>query len=74
MNMYKRLAVLINHLIWVILAAVFVFFIFQSEHFLSENNILNIFSAAAVMGFLVVGQTFVLITGISELRSAADAK
>ena len=45
MNMYKRLSVLIDHLIWVILAAVFIFFFFQSEHFLSENNISNIFSA-----------------------------
>ena len=44
MNMYKRLSVLIDHLIWVILAAVFIFFFFQSEHFLSENNISNIFS------------------------------
>jgi len=69
MNIYNRLAALIDHLIWVILAAVFIFFIFQSEHFLSENNISNIFSAAAVMGILVVGQTFVLITGNFDLSS-----
>ena len=69
MNMYKRLSVLIDHLIWVILAAVFIFFFFQSEHFLSENNISNIFSAAAVMGVLVVGQTFVLITGNFDLST-----
>ncbi|MEI7601143.1 MAG: ABC transporter permease [Aestuariivirga sp.] len=69
MNMYNRLAALIDHLIWAILAVVFIFFIFQSEHFLSENNISNIFSAAAVMGVLVVGQTYVLITGNFDLSS-----
>ena len=69
MNTYKRLAAVIDHLIWVILAAVFIFFVFQSEHFLSESNLSNIFSAAAVMGILVVGQTFVLISGNFDLSS-----
>ena len=72
MNMYNRLAALIDHLIWAILAVVFIFFIFQSEHFLSENNISNIFSAAAVMGVLVVGQTYVLITGNFDLSSESS--
>ena len=56
---YNRLLFLIDHLIWAILIVVFVFFIFQSEHFLTERNISNILAAAAVLGVLVAGQTFV---------------
>lgn len=39
MSKYDRLLFLIDHLIWAILIIVFVFFIFQSEHFLTERNI-----------------------------------
>ena len=47
---YNRLLFLIDHLIWGILIVVFVFFIFQSEYFLTERNISNILAAAAVLG------------------------
>lgn len=67
MNPYSRLATLIDHLIWVILAVVFVFFVTQSEFFLTERNISNILSAASVLGILVVAQTFVLISGNFDL-------
>jgi len=67
--MYNRITALVDNLIWAILVVVFVFFTFQSNYFLSENNISNIFSAAAVMGVLVVGQTFVLISGNFDLSS-----
>jgi ribose/xylose/arabinose/galactoside ABC-type transport system permease subunit len=59
----------LDNLIWVILAGVFLFFMTQSPHFLSPNNITNILSAAAVLGVLVVGQTFVLITGNFDLST-----
>ena len=39
---YNRILFLIDHLIWAILIVVFIFFIFQSEHFLTERNISNI--------------------------------
>lgn len=68
-NLYSRLAVLVDHLIWVILAIVFVFFVTQSEYFLTERNISNILSAAAVLGILVVAQTFVLISGNFDLST-----
>ena len=61
--------VLLENLIWFILVAVFVFFAFQSKFFLTSVNITNILSAAAVLGILVVGQTFVLITGNFDLSS-----
>ena len=50
---YNRILFLIDHLIWAILVVVFIFFIFQSEHFLTERNISNILAAAAVLGILV---------------------
>ncbi|MGE3829372.1 MAG: ABC transporter permease [Parvibaculaceae bacterium] len=60
---------LLENLIWFILIAVFLFFTFQSKFFLTSVNITNILSAAAVLGILVVGQTFVLITGNFDLSS-----
>ena len=66
---YNRLLFLIDHLIWGILVLVFVFFIFQSEYFLTERNISNILTAAAVLGVLVAGQTFVLISGNFDLST-----
>jgi ribose/xylose/arabinose/galactoside ABC-type transport system permease subunit len=61
--------VLLENLIWFILVAVFLFFSLQSKFFLTSVNITNILSAAAVLGILVVGQTFVLITGNFDLSS-----
>jgi simple sugar transport system permease protein len=61
--------VLLENLIWLILVAVFLFFIFQSPFFLTSVNITNILSAASVLGILVVGQTFVLLTGNFDLSS-----
>ncbi len=63
----KHLSFLIDNLIWIILIVVFTFFVTQSEHFLTERNISNILTAAAVLGVLVVGQTFVLISWLSLL-------
>ena len=65
----KRLSLLIDNMIWVILFVVFTFFVFQSEHFLTERNISNILTAAAVLGVLVIGQTFVLISGNFDLST-----
>ncbi|HMN84475.1 MAG TPA: ABC transporter permease [Bauldia sp.] len=61
--------VILENLIWFILVAVFLFFCFQSPFFLTPVNITNILAAAAVLGILVVGQTFVLITGNFDLSS-----
>jgi ribose/xylose/arabinose/galactoside ABC-type transport system permease subunit len=57
----------LDHLIWLILLGVFFFFVLQTDKFLTPVNITNILSAAAVLGVLVVGQTFVLISGNFDL-------
>lgn len=69
MQWSRYVPAILDHLIWFILAAVFIFFMLQSEHFLTSANISNILSAAAVLGILVVGQTFVLISGNFDLSS-----
>lgn len=58
---------ILDNLIWFILIGVFVFFVIGSDRFLTPINIVNILSAAAVLGVLVVGQSFVLITGNFDL-------
>ena len=69
MRFYNRISFLIDNLIWIILLVVFTFFVTQSEHFLTERNISNILTAAAVLGVLVVGQTLVLISGNFDLST-----
>jgi ribose/xylose/arabinose/galactoside ABC-type transport system permease subunit len=55
----KHLSLLIDNLIWIILVVVFIFFVTQSEYFLTERNISNILTAAAVLGVLVVAETLI---------------
>ena len=69
MKLSRHIPGLLDNLIWFILVAVFVFFAAQSPHFLTSVNITNILSAASVLGVLVVGQSFVLITGNFDLSS-----
>jgi len=60
---------ILDNLIWFILVGVFLFFATQSDKFLTPINMRNILAAAAVLGVLVVGQTFVLITGNFDLST-----
>jgi simple sugar transport system permease protein len=69
MTWRSRLPAILDNLIWLILIAVFLFFTTQSDKFLTPINIRNILAAAAVLGVLVVGQTFVLITGNFDLST-----
>jgi ribose/xylose/arabinose/galactoside ABC-type transport system permease subunit len=69
MKFTNHIPTILDHLIWIILLAVFLFFSLQSPVFLTSVNITNILSAAAVLGILVVGQTYVLITGNFDLSS-----
>jgi ribose/xylose/arabinose/galactoside ABC-type transport system permease subunit len=67
MHWRRYVPTVMDHLIWLILAGVFLFFVIGSDKFLTPINIVNILSAAAVLGVVVVGQTFVLITGNFDL-------
>jgi ribose/xylose/arabinose/galactoside ABC-type transport system permease subunit len=59
----------LDNLIWLILIGVVVFFATQTDKFLTPINLRNILVAASVLGILVVGQTFVLITSNFDLSA-----
>src|SRR3972149_10311089 len=67
MRWRRYMPTVLDNLIWLILLGVFIFFVVGSDKFLTPINIVNILSAAAVLGIVVVGQTFVLITGNFDL-------
>ncbi len=69
MQSSKFIPAFLDNLIWVVLVIVFLFFMSQSPVFLSSTNITNILTAASILGVLVVGQTFVLITGNFDLST-----
>lgn len=57
----------IRNLIWFLLLAVVIFFNAVADSFLTTGNFVNILFNASVMGVLVVGQTFTLLTGNFDL-------
>lgn len=69
MTWRKYVPVVLDHLIWVILAAVILVFSLVNTHYFTQANIINIFVHASVLGILVVGQTFVLLTGNFDLST-----
>ncbi len=70
MTPWRRfLPAVLDNLIWFILVGVVIFFATQTDKFLTPVNLRNVLVAASVLGILVVGQTFVLITGNFDLSS-----
>lgn len=70
MTRWRRyVPVMLDNLIWLILIGVVIVFSTQTDKFLTPINLRNILVAASVLGILVVGQTFVLITGNFDLSS-----
>lgn len=68
--MWRRyVPAILDNLIWLILIGVILFFASQTDKFLTPVNFRNILTAASVLGILVVGQTFVLITGNFDLSA-----
>lgn len=62
---------LLDNLIWVILILTAVGFSLVADQFLSVNNLINIFVHSSVLGILVIGQSFTLLTGNFDLSSEA---
>jgi simple sugar transport system permease protein len=69
MNKRKTVHLIINNLIWILLLLVFILFALLSDRFLLPMNLMNILVHATVLGILVVGQSFVLITGNFDLSA-----
>ncbi len=68
-NRMPILLLLIDNLIWVILVVVVALFSIFNSRYLTEPNLVDILVTASVLGILVVGQTFVLITGNFDLSA-----
>lgn len=67
MNLKRHVPAILDNLIWVLLLVVSIFFSFTSEGFFTPINLLNLFVHAAVLGILVVGESFTLVTGNFDL-------
>jgi len=67
MDVRKYIPAVLDNLIWALLAIVIVLFSFLAPSYLSPLNFLNILFAAAVLGLVVIGEAFVLITGNMDL-------
>ena len=67
MDLRKFIPAVLDNLIWVLLVGVIILFSFLSPEYLSPQNFLNILFAAAVLGLIVIGEAFVLITGNMDL-------
>ncbi len=69
MNSKKIIPFIIDNLIWFLLGVVVIFFGNFAKNFFSTGNFLNILLNASVLGLLVIGQVFTLITGNFDLSA-----
>jgi len=69
MNLKRFLPVVMDNLIWFLLALVIIFFGLSADNFFSTGNLLNVLYNASVLGLLVIGQSFTLITGNFDLSA-----
>jgi len=60
---------LLSHLIWFLLVGIIIFFAFTTRNFLTTANFINILFNASVLGVLVIGQSFTLLTGNFDLSA-----
>lgn len=67
--MKKYIPFVLDNLIWILLFITFIIFSTFANNFLSVRNILNIFFHASVLGILVIGQSFTLISGNFDLST-----
>jgi len=65
----RHLPTLLNNFIWVLLIVIVLLFSLLTERYLSIITLRNILIHASVLGLLVVGQTFVLITRNFDLSA-----
>jgi simple sugar transport system permease protein len=66
-NLSRYVPTILDNLIWILLLAVIIFFSVFAPGFLDTGSFINILVHAAVLGLLVVGESFVLITGNFDL-------
>lgn len=69
MNNRKTIIWFLNNMIWFLLLAVVFVFALLTNRFFMPTNLTNILLHSTVLGVLVVGQSFVLMTGNFDLSS-----
>lgn len=62
MEVRKYIPAVLDNLIWVMLIVVVIFFSTMSSAYATLPNLLNILFEAAILGLVVIGESFVLIT------------
>jgi ribose/xylose/arabinose/galactoside ABC-type transport system permease subunit len=62
----------LDNLIWLLLGVAAVAFTLLTDQFLTANNLLNILVHSAVLGIMVIGQSFTLITGNFDLSAESS--
>ncbi len=67
MKFNRSIPFLLNNLIWFLLVGIVIFFALTTENFLTAANFMNILFNASVLGVLVIGQSFTLLTGNFDL-------
>ena len=67
MKLSRYIPTLLDNLIWILLIAVVIFFSVATDGFLNPGSFINILVHAAVLGLLVVGESFTLVTGNFDL-------
>jgi simple sugar transport system permease protein len=68
-NSRNLVPALLDNLIWILLLGTFIAFSLLSNRFLTPNNLTNILVHSAVLGIMVIGQSFTLLTGNFDLSA-----
>jgi ribose/xylose/arabinose/galactoside ABC-type transport system permease subunit len=69
MRANRIVAFILSNLIWFLLVAIVAFFALITRNFLTTANFINILFNASVLGVLVIGQSFTLLTGNFDLSA-----
>ena len=64
--------ILLDNLIWILLLATTIVFSLLTPRFLTADNATNILVHSAVLGIMVIGQSFTLITGNFDLSAESS--
>ena len=71
-NSRRLVPVLLDNLIWVLLLLALIMFSVLTDRFLRVNNLTNILVHSAVLGIMVIGQSFTLVTGNFDLSAESN--
>jgi len=71
-NQLRPVPVLLDNLIWFLLLLALIIFSALTNRFFTVNNVTNILVHSAVLGIMVIGQSFTLITGNFDLSAESN--